>query len=555
MLRDAAMKTAVMVSLAAMLIWTPSSRAAVNNGRVQGVVKSASGQPLAGAYVKLKDEERRLTFMVVSHADGRYTASGLPAGKYTVQGIGEGMQSDLKPVEVGSGKAAVADVSLTNPQPAELAFGWPGRPGNPGGVEEWVHEPQTPLVDDTGKEIVMTKCHQCHESERIVLLRFDRGKWESTVARMRQYIADQGANEVTDEEAQTVVNYLTKHYSGGPGTANQRPDVNSRLPRTLVKPDAANYVAVDYELPTPDRDPHDLTVDPRGVAWIPERNGFKLAKFDPKTFEFSEITPPAGPQGPTRLSDAVGRDGDLIWLEDTSHNRRWLSFNTKTEKFTAYPVPESITGPVGTNTLIADKKGRIWGAGSMHVLGLDPATGKFVAPDIPYWAKTHKSAVGYGMAIDGAGKVWFAERDPSLIGKLDPDTLQVQEFQPPIPGSIPRRMGSDSAGNIWVALHQVGKMVRIDYETNKMTLLDAPAGPHSAPYIATGDKNGIVWFSEQGADRVARFDIRNEQKITEYAVPNAESDMRRIELDLSNPNRLWWGGDTSNHIGYIELTK
>src|SRR5690348_7309500 len=126
MLRDAAMKTAVMVSLAAMLIWTPSSRAAVNNGRVQGVVKSASGQPLAGAYVKLKDEERRLTFMVVSHADGRYTASGLPAGKYTVQGIGEGMQSDLKPVEVGSGKAAVADVSLTNPQPAELAFGWPG---------------------------------------------------------------------------------------------------------------------------------------------------------------------------------------------------------------------------------------------------------------------------------------------------------------------------------------------------------------------------------------------------------------------------------------------
>jgi hypothetical protein len=39
----------------------------------------------------------------------------------------------------------------------------------------------------------------------------------------------------------------------------------------------------------------------------------------------------------------------------------------------------------------------------------------------------------------------------------------------------------------------------------------------------------------------------------EFSVPNAESDERRIELDPSNPNRVWWGGDTSNHIGYIEV--
>ena len=29
--------------------------------------------------------------------------------------------------------------------------------------------------------------------------------------------------------------------------------------------------------------------------------------------------------------------------------------------------------------------------------------------------------------------------------------------------------------------------------------------------------------------------------------------MRRIELDPTNPNRVWWGGDTANHIGYIEV--
>src|SRR5262245_61771880 len=43
-----------------------SVRAADFAGSVQGVVKSASGQALSGAYVKLFNAERRLTFMVVS---------------------------------------------------------------------------------------------------------------------------------------------------------------------------------------------------------------------------------------------------------------------------------------------------------------------------------------------------------------------------------------------------------------------------------------------------------------------------------------------------------
>ena len=45
-----------------------SVRAAEFAGSVEGVVKSASGQALSGAYVKLINQERRLTFMIVSQA-------------------------------------------------------------------------------------------------------------------------------------------------------------------------------------------------------------------------------------------------------------------------------------------------------------------------------------------------------------------------------------------------------------------------------------------------------------------------------------------------------
>jgi streptogramin lyase len=541
----------IVIVAAFVLLFTPLRTLADSTGVVEGVVKSSSGHPMEGAYVKLHVPEMHLTFMVISQSQGRYAARNLPPGKYFVQGIGDGFQSTPQPVEVANGKPSKADLSLSSPQPATLANGWPGRPGKVGGVEIWMHEAQTPLAEGEGKEIVQQKCMQCHETERIVLLRFDQAKWESTVDRMREYIADLGMTEVTDEEKATVISYLTKNYSGAPGMANARPDANSRLPKSLLHGAAANYMAMDFELPKdPERDPHDLTVDPRGNAWIAERNGCCIAKFDPKTFTFTEIELPPG-KVKSRISSAIGHDGDKIWVQDVSHNRRWISYNTKTGQFSVFPLPDSIRGGVGSNTVIADKTGKIWGAGSSLVIGLDPATGKFVSYPIPYWQKTKKSAVGYGMAVSGDGRVWFAERDPSRIGRLDPETGKIDEWEPPLPNSIPRRMGSDTQGNIWVGLHESGKLMKIDYETAKMTIFDPPT-PNSAPYDAVGDPHGRVWFSEQAADKITRFDPKN-GTFLEFSVPNAESDMRRIELDPTNPNRVWWGGDTANHIGYIEV--
>ena len=84
------------------------------------------------------------------------------------------------------------------------------------------------------RKLLKKKCKQCHETERIVLLRFDRTKWETTVDRMREYITDLGMQEVSDQEEAAVVSYLTKNYSGAPGMANARPDENSRLPQMLL---------------------------------------------------------------------------------------------------------------------------------------------------------------------------------------------------------------------------------------------------------------------------------------------------------------------------------
>jgi len=36
-------------------------------------------------------------------------------------------------------------------------------------------------------------------------------------------------------------------------------------------------------------------------------------------------------------------------------------------------------------------------------------------------------------------------------------------------------------------------------------------------------------------------------------LPIIESDARRIDVDPTNPNRIWWSGDTSSHLGFIEV--
>jgi virginiamycin B lyase len=548
-------KIILLIAMVVAGLGNAAALAANSGGSVRGVVKGASGEPLSGAFVKLINEEKRLTFMFISQARGRYTAENLPPGKYTVQGIGNGFQSGLKSVEVVGGKTAVTDLSLGAPQVAALPNGWPGRPGKTGGVEIWVHEPQTPLAEGDGQQVVQSKCTQCHETERIVLLRFDRGKWESTVARMRGYIAAAGVKEVSDEEAKIVIDYLSKNYSGQAGTANERPDANRRLPRALLKGAATKYTAVDYELPDPDRDPHDLTVDPHGNAWVAERNGCCLAKFDPTTFAFSEVALPPAASKTVYLASAIAQGrGDTIWFIDSGPNRRWLNYDTKTNKFTEYPLPDSIKGNVTSNTMRTDAAGMIWatGTGSNRIFGLDPETTKFVSYQVPAGARLKKQVEPYGMAIAGNGAVYFAERDAEAIGKLDPATGKIDELPAPLPNSIPRRMGSDWDGNIWLGLHEAGKLVKIDQKTDKMTVYTPPT-ENAGVYAVTSDpKNHVIWFTEQTADRIVRFDPQTET-YTEFPLARAESDARRLEVDPTNPNRIWWGGDTSNHLGYIEL--
>ena len=93
-LRNVARYLAAGVAAGAVLFAASSVWAQGDRGSVQGVINDASGKPVAGAFVKLKNDVRRLTFMVITKEQGQFDAKDLPTGTYSVQGVGAGYESN-----------------------------------------------------------------------------------------------------------------------------------------------------------------------------------------------------------------------------------------------------------------------------------------------------------------------------------------------------------------------------------------------------------------------------------------------------------------------------
>jgi streptogramin lyase len=540
-LKNLAQFLAAGVAFGAMAV---AAQAADDRGVVQGVVNNAAGQPVAGAMVKLTNADRHLTFMVVSQDQGRFQANDLPPGQYTVQGIGAGFESNKSaPVAVEGGKNAKVDLALANKQGGMLPPSWPQRL-----PEEQIKGVSLALPAGNGKDIVEARCTTCHDTQRIVVKRTTLPEWEHIIDRMRGQMAIQGVPDISSQEAATVANYLTTAFK--PEVAY---DPNSRLPRDLLTGKATKYRAVTYDLVNHYAEPHDVASDPLGNAWVAERAG-KLGRFDPKSYEFVEVAPPPGPAAPNRqrLGNPQIDSKGILWVAD-GPNGRWLSYDTKYDKFASFQWPKG-HGNAGGNSMAIAPDGTIYATGlGKEVRALNPEKVEFKFYESPS-AGAKQEPGAYGLAVAGDGSVWWAEDNIDKMGRIDPKTGQVEEYQIPYKEghAFPRRMNTDAHGDLWVALWQAGKLMKIDYKTKEMKIFSPPT-PNAGNYSVVVDKkNDLIWVSEHKVDKIARFNPKTEEWV-EFPLPEAQSDPRRIDIDPTNPNRIYFSGDTSGRLGFVEV--
>ncbi len=537
---------AIFAAALLMFLSAQFARAAENNSTVEGVVQDASGKPVTGAFVKLKNNERHLEFMVISQAEGHYTVGNLPAGQYVIQGIGGGYQSNVSaPVDVAEGKTAKLDLSLTAKQGAALARAWPMKT-----PEALMVTVSKDLPEGDGKKLIAARCTTCHDSERFVGFHMPREDWAFTVRRMRARIRTAKIRDLTEDEAKLAIDYLSTNFA-----PTRQTDLNDRLPRTLLEGKALHYRAVQYDISdiSLGSEPHDVAVDPHGNGWVSQRSG-KLGKLDPKTLEYTEVSLPPGvaaPDGQLLGNLQIDSKGQL-WVADGS-NYRWLDYDTSTGKFTAYDWPKDVRADAGGNSMLIHPNGSIWETSGNQVRMLNTATKEFKFFDPPSYVATQKPTGAYGITVAGDGSVWWAEDTADRMVRVDATTGKVEEYKIPFDGyAYPRRMSHDARGDIWVGLWNAGLLMKLDYETKQMTFF-APPTETSGTYSVTVDrKNNLIWVSEQQADKIARFNPKTSEWV-EFPLPDSESDPRRLEIDPNNPNRVWWSGNLSGRMGFVEV--
>jgi virginiamycin B lyase len=113
---------------------------------------------------------------------------------------------------------------------------------------------------------------------------------------------------------------------------------------------------------------------------------------------------------------------------------------------------------------------------------------------------------------------------------VDTAAMQIREYKLPDPGARPRRVTTTSDGMVWYTDYQRGYLGRLDPATGLVKEWQSPSGPKSAPYgIST--IHDVIWYSESEAmpNTVVRFDPKTE-KFQTWAIPGGGNIVRNTDV-------------------------
>ena len=200
-----------------------------------------------------------------------------------------------------------------------------------------------------------------------------------------------------------------------------------------------------------------------------------------------------------------------------------------------------------------DKEEHVWVVGAAGFVKFDTKKHEFTSWDIPERFGTG----GHTHDFDPDGNVWstMSGTYPAWVVKLDPRSGEIEGFEVGThmkgtrTGPSPYGLVIDRKGTVWYTLLWGNRVGKIDRKTSKVTEYALPT-EGSGPYDADVDTTrNLIWFSARDADQIGRFDPRT-NTFAEFPLPSAGTSSRRILVDRTKPNRVWWGG---SRIGYIEV--
>lgn len=542
-------------------------------GFFQGHVVDAAGAPIVGAMVTFAAGQPERATTVFSDAAGHYRTPPLFAeGSYRerVRRIGwKDLAGGMEEV-LGQGRGREVDFVLereTDPEAVAAQL-----PSN-----RWYGLLLERIDDPEMREELVRQCTFCHQqgnwATRAIRTPEEWQKVLSLMARMGAGLSAELRSQVPTlfseaYDPKTAVSRLTEHMNG--------PEFAPAPPGAIL-----HAVIDEWVVGHSASMQHDLMVHPNGRVYSVDMLQDKLYELDPVTGRRRSFSVPRGdlPLGgvfastnapvPSNSNAHVGPhsiqaapDG-TIWITLALGNQL-ARFDPVSESWSTFPLKEGFY----PHTLRVDPRGRIWYtiAVSNHVGVYDPATkqhrwirlpsptiGQAVASrllpiflwlsrhvDVSSWIGAGEAPPGpvpYGIDVAPNGDIWFSQLNAQRIGRIDPETFEVEIVETPF--TAPRRLRFDAQGRLWIPGFSSGLVSRFDPETREFRswkLPIEPAGTETPYALNVHPRDGSIWICGTNSDSLIRFDPRSET-FRVYPLPTRVTYTR--EIDFDSQGRVW----------------
>jgi streptogramin lyase len=143
--------------------------------------------------------------------------------------------------------------------------------------------------------------------------------------------------------------------------------------------------------------------------------------------------------------------------------------------------------------------------------------------------------MGRTLQVDSQGYIWFLIRTEDKVGKLDPKTLDVVEYNLPR-AAAPFSFAIDSKDVIWMASQEGMDMLLEFHPADDAVISHNPPDRSLLVFVKTDPRNGTVYFNQPGANSIGAYlpsgQFREYKLPTKGAVP--------ASLDIDSAGNVWF---------------
>jgi streptogramin lyase len=222
--------------------------------------------------------------------------------------------------------------------------------------------------------------------------------------------------------------------------------------------------------------------------------------------------------------------------------------------YTEYDLPQRTRQP---HDVIVDSHGLAWYASfGEQILGrLDPRTGTVTEFDVPLLKPKMPTGI-LGVRFDEDEDVWLGMQFQGGVGRFDRKTESFQTW------SLPPELNGDHVqinqisadhhkvdGKVWLQDAGTYTVLRLDPASGKFEVFEPFMIPRPNIYDVISDAQNNVYFTVFGREHIGRIDAKT-GAITVWQTPTKGSAPRRGMIDAQA--RLWFGENRAERIGMFD---